>query len=72
MLKVDSDGKIKLHRQHYVISLALSGERVQLVPLEQRVLVFYCRTLVRELDLAKQRSTIVDRCLQDDNPQPQL
>ena len=63
VLKVDSDGKIKLQRQHYVISLALSGERVRLVPLEQRVLVYYCRTLVRELDLSTHRSTIVDRCV---------
>jgi transposase InsO family protein len=72
LLKVDSDGKINLRGQNWHISRALSGERVQLVTLEQRVLVFYCRTLIRELDLASQRSTIVDRWLQDENPQPQL
>jgi transposase InsO family protein len=68
VLKVDSDGKIKLHRQHYVISRALIGERVQLVTLEQRVLVYYCRALVRELDLDQHRSTIVDRCWSEDVP----
>lgn len=72
VLKVDSDGKIKLHREHWLISRALSGERVRLVTIEQRILVYYCRTLVRELDLASQRSTIVDCRLQDENPQPQL
>jgi transposase InsO family protein len=63
VLKVDSEGKIKLGGRHWTISLALAGERVQLEQIEERVLVFYCRTLIRELDLARQRSTIVDRCL---------
>jgi hypothetical protein len=67
VLKVDSCGKITLHRQHWVISKALCGERVQLVTVEQRVLVYYCRTLIRELNLASQRSTIVDRWLTDNN-----
>ena len=65
VLKVDSDGKIKLQGEHWVVSRALKGERVQLVTLEQRVLVYYCRTLVREFDLANQRSTIVDRWFED-------
>ena len=63
VLKVDSEGKIKFEGRHWTISLALAGERVQLEQIDERVLVFYCRTLIRELDLAKQRSTIVDRCL---------
>jgi transposase InsO family protein len=63
VLKVDSEGKIKLSGQHWTISLALAGERVQLEHIDERVLVFYCRTLIRELDFARQRSTIVDRCL---------
>lgn len=72
VLKVDSDGKIQLYREHWLISRALSGERVQLLTIEQRVLVYYCRTLVRELDLARQRSTIVDRWRQDPNQQQEL
>jgi hypothetical protein len=34
-----------------LISRALSGEPIQLVTVEQRTLVYYCRSLVRELDL---------------------
>jgi transposase InsO family protein len=69
VLKVDSDGKIKLHGDHWVVSRALKGERVRIVTSEERVLVYYCRTLVREFDLANQRSTIVDRWLQEvENP----
>lgn len=63
VLKLDSEGKIKLGGRHWTISLALAGERVRLEQIGERVLVFYCRTLIRELDLAKQQSTIVDRCL---------
>lgn len=51
VLKVDCDGKIKLQRQHWFISLALSGEYVRLVTIEQRVLIYYCSTLIRELDV---------------------
>ena len=67
VLKVDSDGKIMLHGRHWVVSRALKGERVQLVTMESRVLVYYCRTLVREFECANQRSTIVDRWLPDEN-----
>jgi len=72
VLRVDSDGKIKLKGEHWLISRALSGERIQLVATEQRVLVYYCRTLVRELDLANQRSTIVERWLRDESAQTRL
>jgi len=40
--------------------------------MEQRDLVYYCRTLVRKLDLANQRSTIVERWLRDESSQPLL
>jgi transposase InsO family protein len=72
VLKVDCDGKIKLQRQHWFISLALSGEYVQLVTIEQRVLIYYCSTLIRELDPPNQRSTIVDRWLEPDVPNSKL
>jgi transposase InsO family protein len=68
VLKVDSDGKIKLQHQHWLISRALCGERVQLVSVEQRILVYYCRTLVRELDPTRQQSTIVKRWRAEQNP----
>ena len=59
--KVDCSGKLKLHGRNWNISQALAGDWVQLIRLEERVQVYYCNTLIRELDLALQRSTIVER-----------
>ncbi len=71
VLKIDNDGKIKLKGEHWLISRALTGEWVRLVAMEQRILVYYCQTLVRELDLANQHSTIVERWLPDpSSPSP--
>lgn len=39
VLKVDSDGKIKLKGEHWLISRALSGERIQMVAMEHCVMV---------------------------------
>jgi len=62
----------KLKGEHWLISRALSGERIRLLTMEHRVLVYYCRSLVRELDLGSQRSTIVERWLPDESSQPKL
>jgi hypothetical protein len=59
--KVDGSGKVKLDGRNWNISQALAGNWVQLIQLEERVQVYYCNTLIRELDLALQRSTIVER-----------
>lgn len=72
VLKVDATGKITVKGENWRISRALSGERVQLVKMDERVLVYYCRTLVRELDLGSQRSILVDRWLPDPNPPAEL
>lgn len=72
VLKVDCEGKITLKGENRLISRALSGERVRLIMIEGRVLVYYCRTLVREIDLGSQRSTMVDRWLPDDSSSPEL
>jgi transposase InsO family protein len=61
--KIADQGKIFLHGRSWDISRALAGEWVQLVRVQQRILVYYCRSLVRELDLVSQRSTAVDRWL---------
>lgn len=61
VLKVDSQGKLEIKGQKWKVSKALSGECVQVVSVEQRMMVFYCATLVRELDPATQRSTIIER-----------
>ena len=61
--RVDSSGKLRAWDRHWKISKALCGEWVRLEQIGERVLVYYCRTLVRELDLGSQRSTAVERWL---------
>jgi Integrase core domain len=61
VLKVDYRGKLTIHRQNWKISKALAGEWVQIVPVEQRLQVYYCATLIREIDPGIQRSTMVER-----------
>jgi len=61
VLKVDSVGKIKLKGKGWNISLALAGEWVQLEEIENKINVYYCTTLVREIDMRIQRSTMVER-----------
>jgi transposase InsO family protein len=70
--KVDSSGKLKLADRNWNISQSLAGDWVQLVKIEQRVQVYYCRSLIRELDLEGQRSTIVERCPSPEVPQQKL
>ncbi len=59
--KVTEQGRLPVAGRRWEISRALAGEWVLLVRMDQRILVYYCRSLVRELDLAHQRSTAVDR-----------
>jgi transposase InsO family protein len=59
--KLAEQGQLCVAGRRWEISRALAGEWVQLVRLDQRILVYYCRSLVRELDLADQLSTAVDR-----------
>ena len=66
-LKVDNHGTIDIKEQPYRIAKSLIGERVRIVPIEQRYLVYYCNTLIRELDPATKRSTIVDRFVEQQN-----
>jgi hypothetical protein len=67
--KVDSQGKLTLGGRNWQISGALAGEWVQVVKLGERVQVYYCSTLVREIDLAIQRSTMVERWIPLPNQQ---
>jgi transposase InsO family protein len=59
--KLSTQGQLQLTRRRWDISRALAGEWVQVVRVDGCVLVYYCRSLVRELDLVTQRSTAVDR-----------
>jgi transposase InsO family protein len=49
VLKVSHQGKLDAFGARWKIARALRGEWVQLEQVEHRVLVYYCRTLVREL-----------------------
>ncbi len=61
VLKVDSQGKLDAYGVRWKIAKALRGEWVQLEQVGHRVLVYYCRTLVRELDLRTSNSITVER-----------
>jgi hypothetical protein len=49
--KVRENGGVCMQGQSYFVSRALIGENVELEILENRVAVWFCRTLVREFDL---------------------
>ena len=68
-LKVGLRGTIDIKNQEFRISKALRGERVRILPVEDRYLVYYCNTLIREIDPTMQRSTIVERCIATDSKQ---
>lgn len=60
VLKLDGTGKMDAYGLRWSISRALRGQWVQLDRIGERVLVYYCRTRIRELDLENHRSTAVD------------
>ena len=68
VLKVGSDGKVRAKGHNWKINKALAGEWVQLVPTGPRWMVFYCATLIREIDPRIQCSTIVEHWI----PSPPL
>lgn len=59
--KISTQGHLRVVGRRWEISRALAGEWVQLIRMDERILVYYCRSLVRELNLVTQRSTTVDR-----------
>ncbi len=48
--KLQAEGQLCLEGRRWDISRALAGEWVELIRVEGRILVYYCRSLVRELD----------------------
>jgi transposase InsO family protein len=58
--RLESNGQLKLNGRRWQIGGPLAGERVQLVRIEQRALVLYRTTIVRELDFAVRGSTMVE------------
>lgn len=63
VVKVGARGQIWVDGRPWEISRALVGEWVQLIRLEEKILVYYCRSLVRELDQLSHRSYAVGRWL---------
>ena len=59
--QVDRAGQLRLHARRYYISKALAGKEVGLVAMGERILVYYRRTLVCELDPLQSRSFAGDR-----------
>lgn len=68
VLKVDCQGKVDAWGQRWLIGQALSGERIGLQRLGDRAHVYYCATLIRELDFVNQRSLLINRWFPDDVP----
>ncbi|MGA7158123.1 MAG: IS481 family transposase, partial [Acidobacteriaceae bacterium] len=60
VLRLEKTGQLKLDGRRWQVSGPLAGERVQLIRIEHRVLVFFCNTLIRQFDLANQGSTMVE------------
>jgi hypothetical protein len=51
---------LKLDGRRWWVTGSLAGEQVQLLRIDQRILIFFCNTLVRELDRAGRGSTMVE------------
>jgi transposase InsO family protein len=49
--RLESTGRLLLNGRRWQVAGPLAGELVQLVQVEQRMLVFYCNTLIREIEL---------------------
>jgi transposase InsO family protein len=60
--EVDSIGQFRLNRRRYYISKALAGREVGVLEVEQRMLVYYRRTLICELDPLQPRSIAAEHC----------
>jgi len=58
--RVGTNGGLWISNKRWEVSRALAGEHVELERVRQRILVRYCRTTVREFDLASGQSLPVD------------
>ena len=62
MRRVRQQGQVLVQGRIYCLR-ALAGEWVQLLRIEDRVPVYYCKTVVREIELGSHRSLRVERWL---------
>jgi len=56
--RLEAHGALHMNGTRRQISRLLAGEHVQLERIEQRILIFYRHTLIREIDLSGHGSTI--------------
>ncbi len=61
--RLEKNGQLKLQGRRWQVAGALANEQVRLIQVDQRVLVFYCNTLIRELDFVMQGSNAVEPCI---------
>ena len=59
--KVGAQGHIYIADRPWKVSQALASNTVRIERIDQRVLVYFCRTLVQQIDLRGERSTAVER-----------
>jgi transposase InsO family protein len=59
--KVGAQGHIYIGDRRWRVSQALASHTVRIERIDQRVLVYFCRTLVQQIDLSGERSTAVER-----------
>lgn len=67
VLKVDGQGKLDIRNTKWAISRSLAGESVRVLEIENRLQIYYCNTLIRELDPLTRSSTRVQRSLPSSN-----
>lgn len=60
--RLGKTGQLTLNGRRWQVAGPLAEEQVRLIRIDQRILVFYRNTLVRELDLVLQGSTEVKPC----------
>jgi transposase InsO family protein len=61
LARLSKFGQLKLINRWWQVSEALPNELIQLIRIGHRVQLYYCQTLIREIDLAEGRSTAVER-----------
>jgi len=60
--QLNAQGSLWLEGRNWQVAGALAHQTVRIARLDSRILVFYGNTPIRELDLARQGSTIVEPC----------
>jgi hypothetical protein len=66
VVRLEPHGRLRLNGRRWQVASPLAGEPVQLLRVGQRVLILYCNTVLRELDLSAEGSTAVEPSA--DNP----